>query len=92
MKAKTPVKEAENAVKELVKCFSTDAGRKDRGLRKMLRAINEDSPALIQNWESTGRIPHYREAQIRQAVADSGVAVPPELWARLFPARERSAA
>lgn len=72
--------EAQNPVTGLIGHFG--------GLRKLMRAVRAESPNLVQNWEKNGRIPHYREDQIKKAAEDRNVEVPPDLWTQLFPDRE----
>lgn len=74
--------DAPNPVTELISCFD--------GLRPMLAAIGETSPNLIQHWEKSARIPHYRELQIVSGAERAGVTISSDLLARLFPERRQA--
>lgn len=66
-----------NPVTELVNRFGS--------IRKLLAAMGEgNKPNLVQHWQRTGRIPHYRQAQIQAAARKKRVRLEPELVSRLF--------
>lgn len=62
------------------------------GVRAFQRKLSERHASLIQGWQETGNIPHYREAQIRAAAEKYGVRLPSKLMAELFPKRDAEAA
>lgn len=55
------------------------------GIRAMQRALREKHPNLVKNWSVSGRIPHYREDQIRRAAAEGGINLPNDAMLQLFP-------
>jgi len=71
-----------NPVKTIIDAFG--------GYRPMAKALGEDYPNLVQNWEKAGRIPHYRKPQIIEGARAAGATLPADAMARLFP--ERTAA
>lgn len=69
-------------------CDRTPAGKiidAFGGIRAMQRALREKHPNLIKNWSASGRIPHYREDQIRRAAAEQRVNLPEASMLELFP-------
>lgn len=62
------------------------------GLRPMMAAIGESHPNLLQNWEKTGRIPHYRRAQIDAAIKAAEIKVPARLLDAACPTEKKRAA
>ena len=58
------------------------------GIRAAQRALDEKHASVLQSWQKSGRIPHYREPQVRQAAEKAGVRLSAKLLAELFPARE----
>lgn len=55
------------------------------GIRAMQRALREKHPNLVKNWSASGRIPHYREDQIRRAAAEGRINLPEDAMSQLFP-------
>ncbi len=55
------------------------------GIRAMQRALREKHPNLVKNWSASGRIPHYREDQIRRAAAEGRINLPEDAMLQLFP-------
>lgn len=62
------------------------------GLRPMAKKLNERHASLIQSWGETGRIPHYRKAQIEAAARAHKIELPPKAMEKLFPSKEEEAA
>lgn len=58
------------------------------GMDAMRASLRERRRDLIKEWMGRGRIPHFREHQVRAAAKAHRVKVPAELWAELFPERE----
>ncbi len=71
-------------VDELVKAFG--------GIRAFQRKLGERHASLIQGWQDSGKVPHYRKPQILASAEQHGVELKPELIAALFPDREAEAA
>ena len=70
-----------NPAKEIIRAFG--------GLRAAQRALGEKHINLLQNWQKTGRIPHYREGQIRGAAERLNVQLPQKVMRSAFPPEAR---
>ena len=66
-----------NVAQQIIQAFG--------GIRPAQRALGEKYPNLIKSWVDAGRIPHYREDQIRKAAEERHIALPEEAMAKVFP-------
>ena len=69
-----------SAVDELLSLFG--------GLTGSRKALGERDDRTLNGWRKAGRIPHFRRFQVRGAAVECGIAIPDELWCRLFPKAE----
>lgn len=58
------------------------------GVRAFQRKLGEKHASLIQGWQETDNVPHYREAQIRAAAKKHAIVLPAEMMAAIFPDEE----
>lgn len=72
-----PIASEETAADKIIQAFG--------GIRAMQRALREKHPNLVKNWSVSGRIPRYREDQIRRAAAEGRVNLPENAMSQLFP-------
>lgn len=71
-----------NLADQIIKAFG--------GIRPAQRALGEKYPNLIKSWVDSGRIPHYREDQIRKAAAERQIQLPEDVMAKVFPKPDAS--
>ena len=65
-----------NPVREIVSRFG--------GLTKMAAALGHKGHSTIYGWVRAGKIPEWRDAELRKAQSHQGVEIPTEIYAAAF--------